>query len=443
MRAHPPALRSDRDRGFTLVEILVTTTVTSIVLLAALLLLQGVNGNSERMRRVADTQTNGRQALDMLESELRAAGMGASRGHIGVAPAGGVLRRVPVIYSEPDRYISSPNGAQIASASVFVITAEPSSLGVAADGTGMQGVVTSVKKNLPIQILCSTATGTVVQCDDASYGDATLVNSGASTPIIVSDDFHWAVMITPSGALFNNPDGGGMPNEKLLSFVEQGAGSFEPDNKAPFGFGHAAHLLKARVTHWYLRQDADGGTVNLVRSRPDLRSTALTAATDGGCDSTQSPFIDETNGGTAVGVSLGSGPVQGFRLRYMIGAIDGSEKPAEWVPSGWDAFHNDGGTVSYNQIERPISSCDMALGEQLREVRVAVVAQASRPDPDRLASAGQYLVPLIDGVPIAFTNDGGGNTPLSPADVTRLSDAYVLRTYQARVVPRNAYGYLP
>ncbi len=431
-----------RPRGFTLVEMLITTAITAIVLLAAMLLLQGVNGNSERLRRVADVQTNGRLALDMLESELRGAGMGASRGHIGVAPAGGPLRRLPVIYSEPDRFVTSPNGAQIASSSVFVITAEPATLAITADGTGMQGVVTSVAKNQPIQILCSQSDGGAVQCDDTAFGDATLVtgsDGGARTPVIVSDDFHWAVMITPTGGLNTIPDGG-WPNERLLSFAEQSANSFEPDAKAPFGFGHAAHLLKARVTHWYLRQDGDGGTINLVRSRPTLRTTAFSSST---CDSTESPFIDETNGGTAVGTVLGSGPVEGFHVRYMIGAVDGSDVPSQWVPSGWTSFHNDGGSTQYTQTERAFNNCDQTLAEQLREVRVAVVAQSSRPDPDQqVNNSGQYLLPIIDGVPLAFTNDGGTGA-LSAADITALSDSYVLRTFQARVVPRNAYGYLP
>ena len=67
---------------------------------------------------------------------------------------------------------------------------------------------------------------------------------------LVSDDFHWAILIRPSGAPSTTTDGG--PGH-LLNYAEVGSPAFQPDAKKPFGFGHGAHLMKARVTHWYLR----------------------------------------------------------------------------------------------------------------------------------------------------------------------------------------------
>lgn len=93
----------------------------------------------------------------------------------------------------------------------------------------------------------------------------------------------------------------------------------------------------------------------------------------------------------------------------------------------------------------------MALAERLREVRVGVIARTSTPDPQQANSdAGViYTPPALDGfnlitnLPTAVVAGlDGGSTP-TVADLAPIADSYPRRTFQARLVPRNALGYLP
>ena len=191
-------------------------------------------------------------------------------------------------------------------------------------------------------------------------------------------------------------------------------------------FGHAAHLLRARITHWWLRPAA-GGIVELVRSRPTLNPAPFPV----GCNpaTPPKPFLDETNGGTETGVVMGSGPIEGLLVRYVLGALDGSDTPASWAvaPGG-------------------ITACDSVLSQRLREVRVGVIARTATPDTDaqQAGKTGRYSVAPLDGVTM-ITNGpvlGPGVIP-TPSQIASISDAFPRRGFLSRVVPRNSLGYLP
>ncbi len=438
-----PRLHRLPARGLTLVEVMVAGTIMSVVLAGAMSALMGFNSGSERLRRIGDAQGSARQALDALEMELRAAGIGASRGHVGLAPAAGPIRRVPTIYSEPDQVITTPGGATVTSSSIFIISAEPASVGISATGDGMQGVVAQLDRSdagaQPISIACSSGAGdggSFVPCNSGNYGGSALIPSdGTSGQLLISDDFHWSVMITPTTVTVPDPN---HSNNTALSFIEQASAAFVPDAKQPYGFGQGAHVLRARVTHWYIKAMGDG-TTQLVRSRPVLRSTAFTTTTGPNCDPTESPFLDETNGGpdggTSAAVTVGSAPIEGLLVRYVLGASVGIDDPKSWTVSA-----------------APLTSCDMVPAENLREVRVGVVARTLTPDvtAQKAGNAGALYTPpsidnvsLITNLPAAAVADLAGGLLPTATDLKAIADPYPRRSFQTRVAPRNALGYLP
>ena len=105
-------------RGFTLVEMLVATSLLAVVLAVAMSALVGVNGSAERVRRIGDAQETARLGMQQLAYDLRMAGLGASNGQIGIAVGAGAARRVPVIYSGPNVTVTEPGGQTIVTNSI-------------------------------------------------------------------------------------------------------------------------------------------------------------------------------------------------------------------------------------------------------------------------------------------------------------------------------------
>ncbi len=444
-------------RGYSLVEVLVSMAILGLVMTGALLLVTGINGSSERTRRVGDAQTGARLALEQIESDIRAAGIGASRGHVGLAPAGGPIKRVPIIYSEPANIVTTPGGAQVQSASLFIISADVSSVGITTSGVGMQGVISDVTKTdagvtTAVTVSCAGNDGTSLRCDSTSAGVAPLLPSdGGTSPLLVSDDFHWAIIISPSNVQIGS-------STTSMSFLEINSPSFDPDPKQPYGFGHAAHLLRARVVHWYVKND-EFGVPKLYRSFPTLRTTQFTTSNvnSNNCSSAQSeaPFLDETNGGTVVGTQMSNVPIDALWVQYMFGNVTGSDQPDSWQ-SSWNLLNSSGDAGTGSML----TPCDgttslkavLSPAEMLREVRVAVIARTETPD-QVVATRGDagtlYSPPTINGYNLITNLPSAASTLLDAGStitvdtVRSISDAYPRRTFQTRVVPRNALGYVP
>src|SRR6059058_2345335 len=85
-----------RQRGFTLAEILVTTAIFAIIMIAALTVYDRSNRVFKSSTEAADLQQSTRIAFDKLVSDLRMAGFDYSRGGI---PTG------PSEYQQPDEQI--------------------------------------------------------------------------------------------------------------------------------------------------------------------------------------------------------------------------------------------------------------------------------------------------------------------------------------------------
>src|SRR5436190_15200941 len=90
------AIRNHRQRGFTLAEILVTTAIFAIIMIAALTVYDRSNKVFKTSTEAADLQQSTRIAFDKLVSDLRMAGFDYSRGGI---PTG------PSEYQQPDEQI--------------------------------------------------------------------------------------------------------------------------------------------------------------------------------------------------------------------------------------------------------------------------------------------------------------------------------------------------
>src|SRR5213080_2174909 len=116
MKRAPPA------SGFTLIEIAVSTTLFAFISALALSLMIGMNNSSARVRVVGDAQTGGRLGLEGLAADIRAAG-------------GGGARRVPAMWNGPTTTVTAPGGQTIISNSLFMITADPTAVGIPADAT--------------------------------------------------------------------------------------------------------------------------------------------------------------------------------------------------------------------------------------------------------------------------------------------------------------------
>jgi|GEM_PF-1645243 len=401
-------------RGFTLVEVMISSALLSVILGGAMVVVVGVNGASERVRRVGDAQEAARLALAGLSEEIRVAGSGASSGLVGVAPSGGSTRRVPVVYSGPDVTVTQPDGTTtMITNSIYVISTEPGVGIPGSDGTETLGVVAQAPDggSVPIQVECVNNIGVQIDCSDNSNSGALIrTTSGTISPLLVGD-FANAVYMRPTSL------GGVTAGSQSLTFSEQGSGAFSPDPKAPFGFTKGATMGIARVTHWYLKQQSDPNDWELVRSRPTLNTNALGA----GCANTDAPFIDETTPGFAapVGVVVGSGPLVSMQIRYIMDSNQ-TDDPQQYTI--WNGTNNLTGDQSNH-----LSVCDGFQELHLREVRMQIVARAASPDHQTNATGhvSRYSTPGYDGT-LAGT----------------ATDAFPRRSFEARVVPRNLQGVL-
>src|SRR5947208_2306927 len=123
-------------------------------------------------------------------------------------------------------------------------------------GNGTMGVVTAASTGTPLTVVCYDRTGASVDCKD------TLIP--AALPPLIVGDFRNAVFLSPT----NLQAPAGVPPTQQLDYAEKASNAYAPDPKAPFGFLPGANLLRARVTHWYLRQASATDTPQLVRSFP-------------------------------------------------------------------------------------------------------------------------------------------------------------------------------
>jgi len=348
MKRAPPA------SGFTLIEIAVSTTLFAFISALALSLMIGMNNSSARVRVVGDTQTGGRLGLEGLAADIRAAGGGTASGQVGVAPGGGGARRVPAMWNGPTTTVTAPGGQTIISNSLFMITTDPTAVGIPADATGMQGLVVEASQGTPLKIVCSDGTGASVDC-----GNGLLKTL---TPLLVGD-FRDAVYMTPTvlGAPQNTP-----PTQQLT---------------------YAAKLIRARVVHWYLWQPTASDPPQLRRSYPVLTSSALGSA----CASNDKPFLDETNdssGNSPAGKDMGGGAIESLQVRFLVDA-GGTDDPTRFT------------------MLNTIGVCDTAVPATLREVRLQVVARTANPDVDQVSrNRNLYSTPGFEGVsPSATTMD--------------------------------------
>ena len=386
MKRAPPA------SGFTLIEIAVSTTLFAFISALALSLMIGMNNSSARVRVVGDAQTGGRLGLEGLAADIRAAGGGAASGQVGVAPGGGGARRVPAMWNGPTTTVTAPGGQTIISNSLFMITTDPTAVGIPADATGMQGLVVEASQGTPLKIVCSDGTGASVDC-----GNGLLKTL---TPLLVGD-FRDAVYMTPTvlGAPQNTP-----PTQQL-TYAEMASNAYSPSPKAPFGFAPGAKLIRARVVHWYLWQPTASDPPQLRRSYPVLTSSVLGSA----CASNDKPFLDETNdssGNSPAGKDMGGGAIESLQVRFLVDA-GGTDDPTRFT------------------MLNTIGICDTAVPATLREVRLQVVARTANPDVDQVSkNRNLYSTPGFEGV--------------SPSATTM--DAYPRRAFTVGVVPRNLQG---
>jgi prepilin-type N-terminal cleavage/methylation domain-containing protein len=73
--------RTDRARGFTLVELLLAIVVAAFVAIAGVVVFSGQNRASSQQRRQVDSQQNARAAMDVLVREIRQAGADVDKFH--------------------------------------------------------------------------------------------------------------------------------------------------------------------------------------------------------------------------------------------------------------------------------------------------------------------------------------------------------------------------
>jgi type II secretory pathway pseudopilin PulG len=392
-----------RARGSTLVELMVSMVILGFVLSATMGVLIAMNNSSARVTAVSNTQEAARGALDSLSADIRSAGLGMATGLVGVATAASSTSRVPVIFSGPDYTIFEPTGARtLVTNSIFIVSSDPATVGIPADGSGMQGVVLNATIGSPLVVGCFNSAGASVSCG----GSSGLIGSGAPYPPLIVGDFRSAVYLRPTNYQLIGSTG-------TLQYAEQSFNAFSPDPKAPFGFAPGATMSHAWVAHWYLRQDDANAPPRLYRSHPILNPAQLTCSQQ--TSTPIYPFQDYVSGLTGtdtMGVEMGAGPVESLQVRYVV------DDQATDDPQKFDM-------VNY------ISSCDGYRMAQLREVRIQLVAIATLPDRTTSGSrvAVNYSTPAFEGVSATSTGTSSSST-----------DAYPRRAYVTRTVPRALQG---
>lgn len=404
-------------RGFTLLEVMTAMALATVVIGAALALLIGISGSSQRITNIGDAQITARQALDELAVEIQQAGLGASSGQVligqGSPPVG---RRLPVIWSGPDVTITEPGGQTLVTNSIYILGSEPTTVGRSASGAELLATVAADSPTGPgstgLNLYCADATGTPRDCATAAKpGVAPEGPLAGGLPPLLIGDFRNAAFITPT-ALSGLA---GSPGRQTLVFAEQTTAAFAPDPKVPMGFARGANISRARVSHWYLRQASPGTPPVLVRSHPRLSTAAIANQ----CLAGDNPFLDETTtpGGGVAGADVGAGPVVSLQFRFVTDPSL-SDDPAQ-----------------YQRVDR-IGTCDLVPVSQLREVRIQVVAIARNPDKalDPGKRVARYHTPAFEGVGPTPGWDGAGTCPAGACD------AYPRRAFTQRIVPRNVQG---
>ena len=402
--------RARQLRGFTLIEMMVAGALLAVIIAASMGAFLSTNASANQSYLTANLQANTRLSLDALDSDLRVAGLGASNGTIGIAPGGLWSMRVPTIYTSPAQNFTDPSGNVTYSLrSVFIVGAEPATVGSSATGDGIEGVITVPAT---AAIACSNATNTAVDCAAAAVGSdgvdhTLLISNGPNSyqPIMFHDHQRAAIIVPTAISGFS---GGGA--SQVISFIGSGGPILpSPNPTAPFGFAQGFQVARLRVVHWYLKQDA-GQLPRLYRSRPTL-TTAAPSAT-----ACSTPFIDETNDANGVkGVEMGTGPVESLQLRFIFDLVD----------------LNDPTKYSVTDTVDPCSTSVMTTMRQLREVRVQMVAIAPTQLKDGNGKpVNRFTTPMFEGTLLTST----------PA-VTLVPDAFPRRAYVSRVAPRNFVPY--
>jgi prepilin-type N-terminal cleavage/methylation domain-containing protein len=388
--------------GFSLVEMMVAMTILAVVVTAAMGMVIGMNASARHVRIVGDAQTAARLGLEQLAAEIRAAGAGVSTGQLGIDPAGGTPRRIPVIYSGPNVTITEPGGQTIITNSIFIIAADSRYTGVDVtnanqrQSVGMLGVVTAASANAPLTIICADATGASVDCKND------LIPNPQLPPLIVGD-FRNAAYVVPTS--LQAP--GGFPATQQLAFLS--SNNFSPNPKAPFGFDIGSTIQRARVTHWYLRQTPATAAPQLVRSFPTLTATGMNAA----CSQTDLPFLDETNSVTGpAGTVMGTMPVESLQIRFMTDPTL-SDNPALFT------------------MINTIGVCDTGVPATLREVRLQIVSRTTNVDLQGATTKQRVL----------YATPGYEGTTPTPGAGGVTNDSYPRRAFSLAVVPRNLQGY--
>ena len=392
-----------RWHGFTLIEVMISMALLSAILTGAMSAMVTFANSTQTNVQASDMQDNARRSLEYLEADLRSAGVGSSNGTVGIAPSGAWSARIPTLYTPmAATTYKDPSGNNYTLTSLYIIGAEPATLGPTVSGDGVLAVITSPDG---VQLTCTSAAGAYVQCNQSSIGadglehQVLLTDPTTSTffPLLVHDHQR-ASIISPtavSGAV-------SVASRQTVTFAEGvGAlGPISPDPSAPFGFAQGFQVSRARVIHWYLKQ-AVGQLPRLYRSRPALTSGS------GNC---ANPFLDETNGGTITGTEMGAGPIESLQFRFI-----------------FDTSQQDDPT-KYDMVST-IDPCDVNAPtrmRQLREVRIQMVAISSTTAKDTSGNAvvSRFATPLFEG-----TTVGAGK------------DKYPRRAYVSRIAPRNIQPY--
>jgi prepilin-type N-terminal cleavage/methylation domain-containing protein len=404
-------------RGFTLIEVMTALGLFVVVSGAALSLLVGVGGSSQRVSNIGDVQSAARLALDQLALEIQQAGLGAGTGQVligqGSPPVG---RRVPVIWSGPNVTVTEPGGQTLVTNSLYILGTETATIGRSSSAVELVGTVSADSPTgtgtSGITLYCADSTGTPRDCATAPQPGVSPGGplAGATFPPLLIGDFRNAALVTPTALTSLT----GSPPRQTLTFKEQTTASFAPDPKFPIGFTRGANVSRARVSHWYLRQATAGAPPVLVRSHPTLS----TAAISNQCLAGDNPFLDETNtSGGAVGTDVGGGPILSLQFRFLTDP-NNSDDPAQY------------------QMVNQIGTCDFVPVAQLREVRIQVVSVAKNPDKalDATTRIARYHTPAFEGVASAPAWNGTGTCPAGACD------PYPRRALTERVVPRNIQG---
>jgi prepilin-type N-terminal cleavage/methylation domain-containing protein len=400
----PPSLH--RSGGFTLIEIMVALGLLSAILAGALSAMISFSASTQSNVQTADMQDNARRALEILEADLRSAGVGSSNGTVGISPKGVWTARIPTIYTGVTSS-STISGNTFFPTSLYIIGAEPSSLGPNGVGDGMMAVITS---STGAQIVCSTPAGVQVDCQAARIGSDNVdhrlllpnpATAACCAPLLVHDHQR-ASLISPNA----NASGLAAPSPQNVPFDES-PGPISPDPSAPFGFAQGFQVSRARVVHWYLKQRAGETMPRLYRSHPVLADAAGTCA---------NPFLDETNGGTVVGTEIANGPIESLQVRFM-----------------FDTSQQDN-PVNYDMVAT-IDPCDSNAPtrmRQLREVRLQMVAisPTMAKDSNGANTVSRFAAPQFEG-----TSVGPGSSD------PKVSAKYPRRAYVSRVAPRNIQPY--